>query len=211
MPKKPRDERQKELRRISARAHYAANREKLSTYSREWHRAHSKAAARRKKLGLVRRTRAEWKVWMKEHPEYQAAVAKRYNSQRKNKDKNNARERAKCAKDPSYKLGKRLRLRVRTAIRMGMGVKKTSTLKLTGCDIEFLRGYLEARFKTGMKWSNYGSVWEIDHRIPCAKFDLTDESHQRSCFHYSNLQPLFVPDNRRKKDKLPPTHQAELL
>lgn len=69
-------------------------------------------------------------------------------------------------------------------------------------------GYLEARFKLGMKWSNYGKVWEIDHRLPCASFDMTDESHQRSCFHYSNLQPLFVSENRQKHAKLPAVEQA---
>jgi hypothetical protein len=72
-------------------------------------------------------------------------------------------------------------------------------------------GYLEARFKPGMKWSNYGKMWEIDHRIPCASYDLSDPSHQRSCFHYSNLQPMFRGANQSKKDKLPPPHQAEML
>lgn len=85
------------------------------------------------------------------------------------------------------------------------------TAILVGCDTEFLRGYLEARFEPGMTWKNYGSVWEVDHRIPCASYDMTDPSHQRSAFHYSNLQPLFSRKNRLKSAKMPGIHQAELL
>jgi len=35
----------------------------------------------------------------------------------------------------------------------------------------------------------------IDHKIPCASFDLTDTDQQRACFHYSNLQLLWARDN----------------
>lgn len=51
-----------------------------------------------------------------------------------------------------------------------------------------------------MSWSNYGK-WHIDHIIPCAAFDLSDEFEQRACFHYSNLQPLWAYDNIGKSDK----------
>lgn len=109
---------------------------------------------------------------------------------------------------PQARIAHSLRQRVRELIQ---GAKPAKTLALVGCDARFLMGYLEARFQRGMKWSNYGTVWEIDHRIPCASYDLTDPSHQRSCFHYSNLQPLFCPGNRAKSAKMPPPHQAELL
>ena len=51
-----------------------------------------------------------------------------------------------------------------------------------------------------MSWENR-SEWHIDHRIPCKAFDLTDPQLQRICFWYRNLQPLWGPDNLRKKDK----------
>ena len=42
-----------------------------------------------------------------------------------------------------------------------------------------------------MNWSNHGTIWEIDHIIPCDSFDLTKLEEQEKCFHFSNLQPLF--------------------
>ena len=53
-----------------------------------------------------------------------------------------------------------------------------------------------------MNWSNHGSYWEIDHIIPCDSFDLTDIEQQKQCFHYTNLQPLTVSENRSKKNKI---------
>lgn len=46
-----------------------------------------------------------------------------------------------------------------------------------------------------MDWENYGKVWQVDHVRPCASFDLTNPEQQRSCFHWTNLQPLFVHEN----------------
>lgn len=74
------------------------------------------------------------------------------------------------------------------------------TLDYIGCNIKFLKEYLKSKFTSGMSWSNYGE-WEIDHIKPCILFDLTKIEEQRKCFHYTNLQPLWKTDNRKKKDK----------
>lgn len=49
-----------------------------------------------------------------------------------------------------------------------------------------------------MAWDNYGE-WHIDHRKPCASFDLSKEEIKR-CFHYTNLQPMWAKDNQSKSD-----------
>jgi len=64
-------------------------------------------------------------------------------------------------------------------------------MKLVGCTIEFIKGYLEAQFEPNMSWDNYGE-WHIDHILPCASFDLTLPEEQQKCFHYTNLQPLWA-------------------
>jgi len=98
--------------------------------------------------------------------------------------------------DINYKLKCNLRLRLWHGIKGN--VKSNSTIKLLGCSIPELRKYLENKFKFGMTWENYGKVWEIDHIKPCASFDLSKPKEQRECFHYTNLQPLSVHENRIK-------------
>lgn len=80
--------------------------------------------------------------------------------------------------------------------------KAAKTMELVGCSIEFLRGYIEAKFEIGMTWENTGE-WHLDHIIPCAIFDLSDPVQQRECFNFSNLQPLWAKDNFKKSDRLP--------
>jgi hypothetical protein len=80
--------------------------------------------------------------------------------------------------------------------------KRGRTAELLGCSIENLKIYLESKFKVGMSWQNYGKIWEIDHIMPCAIFDLAKPEHQKRCFHFSNLQPLFITANRRKQAKV---------
>jgi hypothetical protein len=65
--------------------------------------------------------------------------------------------------------------------------------------MEKLFAHLEAQFRDGMSWDNYGRYgWHIDHIIPCSSFDLTDTDQQRKCFHYTNLQPLWAHENLSK-------------
>ena len=51
-----------------------------------------------------------------------------------------------------------------------------------------------------MTKENHGTVWHIDHIIPCNAFDLNDENEQRRCFHFKNLQPMYPKDNIIKSD-----------
>jgi hypothetical protein len=94
--------------------------------------------------------------------------------------------------------------RINQAVRYVWGHKSARTLELIGCTIPELRTHLERQFTPGMSWDNYGygdDKWHIDHIRPCASFDLTDPAQQRACFHFSNLQPLWQPDNFRKNKR----------
>jgi hypothetical protein len=103
--------------------------------------------------------------------------------------------------DINFKLAGNLRTRNRHA--MQGRIKSKKTLDLLGCSIEFFRNYLENKFTEGMSWENYGKGgWEVDHIKQCIKFDLTKSKEQHKCFHYINLQPLWLEENRGKNERL---------
>lgn len=106
-----------------------------------------------------------------------------------------SQHRLRYATDNSYRLKKILSGRIYKAI--SRGHKSASSVKLLGCSIPQLQVHLESQFQPGMSWDNYGD-WHIDHRLPCASFDLSNPDEQRVCFHHSNLQPLWAADNLSK-------------
>jgi len=59
---------------------------------------------------------------------------------------------------------------------------------------------LEKLFKPGMTWDNHGE-WEIDHIRPLTSFDLVDRLQFLEAVHYTNLQPLWAGENRKKRNK----------
>lgn len=98
--------------------------------------------------------------------------------------------------NPSIRVLHSLRVRINQVLH-GLS-KSTNTLNLLGCTVLEWRQWLEFQFQDGMTWENYGQVWEIDHVLPCASFDLSLPEQQKECFHFANTQPLFVLDNTRK-------------
>jgi len=104
-------------------------------------------------------------------------------------------------RDVRFRLLGNLRTRISTALRRGGAVKTTRTEALLGCTVAEARQHIAGLFKPGMSWGNYGR-WHIDHKRPCAFFDLTHHSQQQQCFHYTNLQPLWAADNIRKGKKV---------
>lgn len=121
-----------------------------------------------------------------------------------------ARHLRRMESDANYKIKFACAGRIRAALkRPNGGVKGGRTMDLIGCTIPELRAHIEKQFKSGMSWSNYGE-WQIDHRIPCAEFDLRSEFQQLQCFNYANLQPLWKKENLEKKDKLTISYQPVL-
>jgi len=99
-----------------------------------------------------------------------------------------------------FRLKENLRHRIYMALKGT--VKSKRTIDLLGTSIDNLWIHLEKTFKSGMTKDNYGKIWQVDHKIPCAAFDLTKPEEQVKCFHFTNLQALFVKENLRKGAKL---------
>jgi hypothetical protein len=108
--------------------------------------------------------------------------------------------RTKFQNDLKFRTLMNLRHRIYMALKGT--VKSKRTIDLLGTSIDNLWNHLEKSFRPGMTKNNYGRVWHVDHKIPCAAFDLTKPKEQSKCFHFTNLQALFVKENLSKGAKL---------
>lgn len=156
------------------------------------------------------KTQKYYKAWQELNKEKRRKYKQEYDLQ--NKDKileyqkqrnqikeikllRNKRDSQKYKNNLDFHLKRNLRSRLTKALKNNS--KGSKTLNLLGCSIQYLKLYLKSKFAEGMSWDNYGE-WHIDHKKPCARFDLSKPKEQRKCFHYTNLQPLWAIDNIRK-------------
>ena len=102
---------------------------------------------------------------------------------------------------PENRLRANLGLRLNLAIRAGGGCKDQSILRIIGCTLPELHAHITRQFIRGMTWENYGSMWHVDHIVPCSYFDLSRHDEQRRCFHFANLRPLWAEQNCREGDR----------
>jgi hypothetical protein len=166
-------ERNKERQKILHKIHYEKNKEEKAAYAKMWHEKNKE------------RCRAVRKIW------YEA-----------NKAKITAQSVAHCKArkktDHLLRIKEALRARLHDALKRPKVSKSVATFELVGCNTKQLKEHLESNFHSGMNWENYGMHWVIDHRRPCASFNLADIKEQRLCFHWSNLQPMITIENRQK-------------
>ena len=107
--------------------------------------------------------------------------------------------------DANFKLICNLRSRLRAALKGN--IKSGRTLELLGTTVEHLHEHLESQFLPGMTWDNHGQgegKWQIDHIVPCASFNLSEEEQQRQCCHWIYIcLYIWWKDNQEKSDKVP--------
>lgn len=104
-------------------------------------------------------------------------------------------------KTPKGKLIRALRDRVRKIVKRGKGIRAGSAIRDLGCSIDEFKNHIEQQFAAGMSWDNYGQ-WHFDHIRPLASFDLSDRDQFLQAVHFTNYQPLWAEDNKRKAAKL---------
>ena len=104
----------------------------------------------------------------------------------------------------------RVKSNISRRLREVLNQKKGSTMKYVGCDTQKLLCHIEQRFTENMSWRQY-HLLHLDHRVPCNAFDLSNPLHQRVCFWYKNLQPLWAKDNMKKSDKYKEEDKQQLI
>ena len=140
--------------------------------------------------------------WRNKNPEKFKEICKNYREKDDYREKQNTYKRDRYANDLHYKLQTVFRNRIRYFVKGGntKGNEKYETL--LACSWDTLREWLESNFTDGMTWENYGTLWHIDHTMPCSVFDLSIEENQRVCFNWSNLAPMLGPENLSKSNKI---------
>jgi hypothetical protein len=174
----------KEDIKIKHKEHYKNNKEYFQKYLKQWNKDKKEHIENYNINNKERRTK-NVKEWNKKNPEYAKQYKENY------KPVSRVRERERYKTDVEWRITKILRARIRFAIKFQKTFKSKGTLILLGCTVTEFKQYLESQFKPEMNWSNHGTIWEIDHIIQCATFDLSKPEEQAKCFHYTNMRPLF--------------------
>jgi hypothetical protein len=115
-------------------------------------------------------------------------------------------------KKEHVKVKKAVSKRIRVLLKNVNCKKSEKTNTILGCSSKDFVKYIEKKFEDGMSWDNYGfRGWHLDHIIPCARFDLTNQEELRKCFHFSNYQPLWAKDNLSKNKKTQEEYEKFLI
>lgn len=167
------------------RIRYAKNRQKYAEAAKRYCKKHLK------KINEYRR------VWAAENPEKQKAITHKAN--------------AKRYATLQGKLRSSIGARVRLSLANGSKGRRHWE-DLVGFTLDQLKRHLGKQFKPGMTWDNYGSYWQIDHKIPVAVFNFTtcNDLDFKRCWALRNLQPLEVKKNQSKGAKIDKPFQPSL-
>ena len=106
--------------------------------------------------------------------------------------------------DIDFRLSEIIRYHVRRVFE-GIGTnKEENTFDILDYTPKEFKNRIEQQLTEEMNWSNYGTVWEIDHIKPISWFIKNKEDFDseidlcRSANELNNLQPLLKEDNRSK-------------
>lgn len=170
-----------------AARYYAANKEKILARNKKWMDENSD------------KEKATAKKYRKNNKEHITNRIKKWRLNNLDRYRKNQREwkRKQRKENPHLTVVERLRRRIGESIRQQNAKKFFRFQDIVGCSYEELIKHIESQFKDGMCWERFSEI-EIDHIKPCCSFDLTKEEEQRKCFHYSNLQPLWIWDHQKK-------------
>ncbi len=174
-----------------AKKWYDNNREKALKTRKNYRNKNREKIAKNKKIWYIKNKKKIIKQKKEYYTKNKKIIKKRTKEYTKNKLKT----------DINFKILYNLRRRINHVLKNHN--KSLTSMILIGCEIDYLMYHIQKQFTKSMNWDNYGlNGWEIDHKLPCAKFDLSKKSEQLKCFNYTNLQPLWAIDNKRKSDKI---------
>ncbi len=189
----------KDCKKEADKKYYQTNKLKIKEYYSK-----SEIKLRRKEYDRKFINRLKQKEYKKKYRNKYEVILKEkeYRSSLEAKLKRNIREKKRKQNDPIYKFLCNQRNRLYYAFKSGKYNKSKTTLQYLGCTSKFLYDYIMSKLKDGMTFENYGRLWEIDHFEPLSPEDrMLTQKELEDRFHYSNLRPITIKENRIKKNK----------
>jgi hypothetical protein len=140
------------------------------------------------------------KIYYAKNADVLKTKRKKRKSEKSKYDVAYARRRRK--EDPDFRLNNNIRDLIRKSIKKGGYTKNSKTYDILGIDYDGFKKWIESQWLPGMTWANMGKgsdKWNIDHTIPMCSAINEDEIYKLN--HYTNLSPLWEPDNLSKNGK----------
>ena len=158
------------------------------------HKEESKAYDKARYEANKEEIKARSRAYKGAHKEKVKVRQKAYKPQR------NKLRRERWKTDEIYKLKGNLGSGLCNALKaQGASKNNRRTLEFSCCDVAFLYAHLENQFTDGMTWANWSiNGWHIDHRRPKKSFNLQNEEEIYMMQHWTNLQPMWGPENIAK-------------
>ena len=157
-----------------------ANKEKISKREKKYREANKERIAERTKQ--YREANKQY-YSAERRKQYYEANKERANEYVKNRRKN----------DEQFRIRTRISANLRHVLNKIEKTKNASILTYIGCSIEFMQEHLNSTKKP-----NWGDDLHIDHIIPCASFDHTNEEEVNKCWNWRNLRYLPAEENMSK-------------
>ncbi len=141
----------------------------------------------------IKNYKTEWRL---KNPNYHTEYNKSYFQNNKEKYYEYVIERKR--KNPIFKFTGNIRSLIGGSFKRACNnryKKSSKTEEILGCTlIEFVE-YIQSQFEEGMNLKNHGK-WELDHILPLANAQTEEDIIKLN--HYTNFQPLWKVDNRKK-------------
>jgi len=177
----------KVCRKIETKEYITINSEVLSEKKKKYYIDNKEKINTRNKIN--------GKVWYESNKEKKLEYLK--NWYKLNPDYNTNYYRNRRSSDILFKIITNVRRR--TNLFLKKKNKSLNTTELIGINYISFKEYFETLFHEGMSWENYGE-WQVDHIIPLSSAKTKEEINELA--KYTNLQPLWQIDNKKKSNKL---------
>ena len=111
-------------------------------------------------------------------------------------------EKSRKESDLNFILASNLRSRTSSAFKSENVMKTNKTFDLFGSSHSFFKSWILHQIYGKLTLENHGPVWQFDHCLPIASFNLLHENDMKKCFKCVNIRPMYSSENNSKEAKI---------